>query len=421
MLSRTLRAKWSLCALLLLGCPGRALPGQDNNVIQPSKSLPSTTAWDLVALSEPPQYEWSDVDSPVRALYYRGEPYKSKPTRVFAHYASPATLKSAGATDATFPAVILVHGGGGTAFSQWAELWAGRGYAAIAMDLAGCGPERKRLADGGPGQSDNEKFGAIDEPVQNQWTYHAVANVILAHSLIRSFDEVDAARTAVTGISWGGYLTCIVAGLDNRFKAAVPVYGCGFLHENSTWLGRFEKMTPEQKAKWVRLWDPSMYVGSAAMPVFFVNGTNDFAYPLDSYARTYRLVKSKRNYRITVKMPHSHPHGWAPKEIGLFVDEHINGGVPLPVVTKPRLVDGEVRAKVRSKTSLSSASLHYTTGTVPINKLEWQNTQARIEDSNVVSPAPPDDATIWFLTITDSRGATVSSELVFANEENIDP
>ena len=136
------------------------------------------------------------------------------------------------------------------------------------------------------------KFGLIDQLAQDQWTYHAVADAILAHSLLRSFKEVDARRTAVTGISWGGYLTCIVAGLDNRFKAAVPVYGCGFLHENSVWLPQFEKMTPEQRDKWVRLWDPSMYIGSAAMPVLFINGTNDFAYPLDSYAKTYGLVKA---------------------------------------------------------------------------------------------------------------------------------
>ena len=57
-----------------------------------------------------------------------------------------------------------------------------------------------------------------------------------------------------TGISWGGYLTCIVAGLDNRFKAAVPVYGCGFLHENSAWLNEFEKMSAANKAKWIQLW-----------------------------------------------------------------------------------------------------------------------------------------------------------------------
>jgi alpha-beta hydrolase superfamily lysophospholipase len=139
----------------------------------------------LAALSKPPEYEWSDREGPVWSLYYEGLWYKDKPTRVFAYYASPATLGAETATGRGFPGVVLVHGGGGTAFKEWAELWAKRGYAAIAMDLAGCGPDRKRLADGGPGQSDEEKFGAIDQPAEDQWTYQAVANVILAHSLLR--------------------------------------------------------------------------------------------------------------------------------------------------------------------------------------------------------------------------------------------
>jgi hypothetical protein len=286
------------------------------------------------------------------------------------------------------------------------------------MDLSGCGPGRERLTDGGPDQSDKEKFGAIDESSEDQWTYHAVANVILAHSLIRSFDEVNVSRTAVTGISWGGYLTCIVAGLDHRFKASVPVYGCGFLHDNSVWLDRFAKMTPEQKERWVRLWDPSMYIGSAKMPVFFVNGTNDFAYPLDSYSKTYGLVKSERNFRITVKMPHGHKQGWAPKEIGLFVDQHINKGVPLATILRPKVTNRQVRAEVESKTVLTSANLHYTSGTEPINKLDWETVSARIEGRQIVAPVPPDEATIWFLTVSDVRGAIVSSQLVFSAEQN---
>ncbi|MHC4534859.1 MAG: alpha/beta hydrolase family protein [Planctomycetota bacterium] len=312
--------------------------------------------------------------------------------------------------------MVLVHGGGGTAFREWVQLWAKRGYAAIAMDLAGCGPDRKRLSDGGPGQSDQEKFGAIGQPAENQWTYHAVANVILAHSLIRSFKEVDASRTGVTGISWGGYLTCIVAGLDNRFKTAVPVYGCGFLHDNSVWLDHFAKMKSQQKDKWVRLWDPSMYVGSAKMPVFFVNGTNDFAYPLDSYSKTYSIVKNKRNYRITVNMPHGHQQGWAPEEIGLFVDQYLKGGIPLPIVMRPKLINEEVHATFRSETNLTSANLHYTTETMPINKLKWEKISARVDGKHIISTAPPDEATIWFLTVRDSRGAVVSSELIFSAE-----
>ena len=95
--------------------------------------------------------------------------------------------------------------------------WAGKGYAAIAMDLAGCGPNIKgeydklfnteRLLRGGPGQDGKRKILDIDLLPSDQWPYHAVANVILAHSLIRSLPGIDSECTAVAGISWGGYLT----------------------------------------------------------------------------------------------------------------------------------------------------------------------------------------------------------------------
>jgi len=415
MVLQKLRLRWLLCVLAFLPAnSGCTLLRQESEIIRPAKSLPATTPWDLIALSKAPDYEWSQREGPVRSLFYEGRHYQGKPTRVFAYYASPATLDGKNVEGRRFPAVVLVHGGGGTAFEEWVRLWAERGYAAIAMDLAGCSANRKRLPDGGPGQSHADKFVTIDGPVQNQWTYHAVANVIFAHSLIRSFDEVDAARTAVTGISWGGYLTCIVAGLDNRFKAAVPVYGCGFLHENSTWLNEFAQMTTPQREKWVRLWDPSMYIASASMPVFFVNGTNDFAYPLDSYAKTYGLVESERNFRITVNMPHGHEQGWAPIEIGLFIDEHLERGLPLPKILRPQSRDKQIRAKARTKTKLVSAVLHYTTGTGAINKREWQTVSGNLEGATIVTTAPPEEATIWFLTIKDERGAVVSSELMFA-------
>jgi hypothetical protein len=204
--------------------------------------------------------------------------------------------------------------------------------------------------------------------------------------------------------------------LDNRFKAAVPVYGCGFLHENSTWLNEFAKMKPEQRDKWVQLWDPSRYIGSASMPVFFVNGTNDFAYPLDSYAKTYGLVKGGRNLRITANMPHGHPQGWAPDEIGLFVDEHLKNGIALPKILGPKRVVNRIHARVKSKTKVVFGMLHYTTGKGPINKRQWQRISGRFEGSSLVTKLPPEDTTIWFLTAADERGVVVSSELVFSDK-----
>jgi len=43
------------------------------------------------------------------------------------------------------PGIVLVHGGGGTAFFQWVSYWVKRGYAAIAMDTDGNMPVETSL------------------------------------------------------------------------------------------------------------------------------------------------------------------------------------------------------------------------------------------------------------------------------------
>ncbi len=376
--------------------------------------LPDSTPWDVKSLEKAPRFEWLDRSSKVRSLLYEAEPYRGKTTKVFAYYASPATLGVERDVDKPFPGVVLVHGGGGHAFRRWVELYARRGYAAIAMDLdgqVGEGKDLKRAPEGGPPQDDHTKFRLSDLPDRDQWTYHAVADVILAHSLIRAFEEVDPDRTGVIGISWGGYLTCIVAGLDHRFKAALPMYGCGFLQEHSAWRRtHFAFMSPEWKAKWVKLWDPSSYVGSATMPMFFVNGTNDFAYPLDSYAKTYALVRAPKNIRIEVGMKHG--HWFDQKECLMFFDHQLKGEPALPRVTRMRIDGDRIVAEVESPTNLVSAELCYTTGAHEDNeKRAWLRKPLTVAGKSVEGDRPPDEATVYFVTVTDQRGAMVSSEL----------
>ncbi len=371
--------------------------------------LPKSTPWDVKALAKAPKYECLDKKSKVQSLVYKGLPYKGKSTRVFTYYASPSSF---GVKGRKFPALVLVHGGGGTAFSKWAELWAKRGYVAIAMDLAGKGAGRKPLPDGGPDQGHPQKFSTIDEPYENQWSYHAVANVLLAHSLLLSLDEVDSARTGVTGISWGGYLTCIVAGVDSRFKFAMPVYGCGFLRENSVWkASEFGKMSQVQSDKWHKLWDPSSYLASARMPVAFLNGTNDFAYPMDSYAKSCALVRTEKNYSIQLRMPHGHIFDF--KEFFSFADQYLKGGVPMPVVSKPELKNGKLTATVKASTKLVSARLHYTTGPHAKNKSRpWMTKELIVEGNNIKGESPPKEATAWYVDLTDVRKFLVSSEVI---------
>lgn len=364
---------------------------------------PFTGPWNLEVLKEPPRATWGAETGLIREVFYEGEPFQGKPTRVFAYYAKPKG-------DGPFPAMVLVHGGGGKAFREWAQLWAERGYAALAMDLAGHGPEGKRLDDGGPDQDHPAKFRLFtDAEVGQMWTYHAVAAVIRGHSLLAARPEVDANRVGITGISWGGYLTCIVAGLDDRLKVAVPVYGCGFLNDNSAWLGEFKAMSAEQRDRWISLFDPSKYLGNVRSPILFVNGTNDFAYPLDSYQKSYHLVPGPVDLCITVRMPHGHPQGWAPREIGLFADSVLEGGKPLARLGEPKVADGVASTAIESATPLVEAKLAYTTDQGEWPQRDWQTVDATLSHGNASAPLPEKRPLVFFLTVKDGRGAVTSS------------
>jgi len=376
------------------------------SVVFPAGVKAGSGPWKLDELRRPPKVAvTAESKDGVSELYYEGEPFAGKPTHVFAYLARPPQAEG------KLPAMVLVHGGGGAAFKEWAALWAKRGYVALAMDLAGNGSTRQRLPDGGPGQDDGAKFtgaGAGAQPT-DFWTYHAVASVIRGVSLLASRPDVDPDRIGITGISWGGYLTCIVAGLDDRLKVAVPVYGCGFIHENSTWLGTFEKMPAAKRQFWVEHFEPSRYVGQAKMPVLFVNGTNDFAYPLDSYQKTYRLVK-QRDLCVTVNMPHGHPQGWTPVEIGLFVDQQLAGGKPLARIAASRRDGSKVEVKFTAAVPVTRAALHFTTDTGPWKQRKWQTQPARIDGTTATAELPTTRPLVYFATLTDERKATVSTE-----------
>lgn len=363
--------------------------------------------WDMKTLSTPPKFTWTGESSyGAKGLYYEGEPYKGKPTRVFAYYAPPQNVTGKA------PAMVLVHGGGGAAFPHWAELWAKRGYAAIAMDLGGCGPGSKRLDDGGPPQTDEEKFEGPNAGLKEAWTYHSVANIIRAHSLLRSFEEVDPERTGLNGISWGGYLTCMTVGVDHRFKVAVPVYGCGFLHENSVWLNNFKKLGPERTKQWVRHFDPSSLMANCKTPMLFLNGTNDFAYPLDSYKKTYSLVKSTYTVCVKVRMPHGHEEGWRPKEIGLFVNGYLatDKAKPFPKVSTIVRKGADVSATVAAELPIKTAALHFAKSAGPWKDRKWESAPAKVDGGVVRAILPVQTGIVFYLAVTDDRGATASTE-----------
>ncbi len=367
----------------------------------------ATGPWDLQQLQHAPAFDTGGRTGLVQEIYYVGPTYRGKPTRVFAYLGQPAN-----ATATRRPGMILVHGGGGKAFRDWAQHWAERGYAALAMDLSGNGPSG-RLPDGAPDQADTGKFrNFTTDEAREMWTYHAVADVILAHSLLRSLPEVDPERIGLTGISWGGYLTCIVAGLDPRFKVAVPVYGCGFLGDNSVWKdGALAAMAPDSRERWLHLFDPSQHLADVRCPILFLNGTTDFAYPLDSYQKSYRLVPEHlRHVSIVTNLPHGHI--WTFGEVDAFVDQALAGAPPLAKPGIPVRDGDTLRVRITSQVPLKQADLCYTSDTGPWNKRQWVTVRGSLDGKKASAPLPAVRPLVAFFAVIDERGLRVSSEFI---------
>ncbi|MEX2595107.1 MAG: acetylxylan esterase [Anditalea sp.] len=386
-------------------------------------SLKGEVPWVLEELEKAPSYQWEDQKDLVWSLKYQGEKYEEKVSEVFAYYASPNTIS--GRTKATekFPAIVLIHGGGGTAFRIWALEWAKRGYAAIAMDLGGnrpaaikeqespWGSKSTRLTLGGPNQDDEHKFHRLEEDFTEQWQFHSVSNIIRAHSLIRSFQEVDANRTAMTGISWGGYLTNIVAGIDHRFKAAVPVYGCGFLQEGSAWDQQFDSLGTEKTNQWVNLWDPSQYVGNSRMPILFINGTNDFAYFVENWDKTVKLAKDHQ-FCLIPEMKHSHLHGAEPEEVYNFIKQHLEDGPTIPSFQRIEKVGGQLKAYLKNDPKdIKEVHLVYTKDRKHSPERKWEMLELKIKEGTIATTIP-EETLLCYIYLIDKNGNRISSSVI---------
>lgn len=348
----------------------------------------------------------------ITPLFFEGVPLNGNPTRVFAWLGVPAG-------PGPFPGVVLVHGGGGTAYRDWVKLWMDRGYAAIAMDTNGAVPlteegmnvkARKHAFAGPSAKASGIPFSEL--PPQDQWVYHAASTVIRAHSLLRATPRVDPARTGLTGISWGGVMSEIAAAADNRFKCVVPVYACGFLGEDSFWLDKhFQEATPAQSERWLSLWDPAQYVPKIKVPVLFVDGTNDKFFRLGSWRKTTRLSTAPTTLSLRVRMAHGHaPHG-DPAEVTVFIDSFLKGGPALPAFGVQGR-DGDIAwAKFTATAAPAKASLAYTADRGPWLARNWKQIPATVETGRL-SAVVPKDATAFYFSLQDARDAHVSSPLI---------
>ena len=270
----------------------------------------------------------------IKAIAYEGALYKGKRTKVFAHMAYPES------TEKPVPAVVLVHGGGGHPEDKWIKKWTEKGYAAISMDTTGYFPtkpvpylfegyaeglERKLTPpfyeEGFTVGPDNSSMADMELETSDQWMYQAVSSVILAHNILRNDPKIDKDKIGITGISWGGIITSIVIGFDNRFSFAIPIYGSGYLAEG---LSDLDKIFANPDTKH---WHAENNFHKVTMPVLWLCWNDDCCFSVQSNSLSYLATKgTNKNTRLSMlhNMRHSHRDGYLPEESYIYADSIIN-------------------------------------------------------------------------------------------------
>jgi len=416
-------------ALLLWAVPSNNSAGEPN-AKGPSKSAERKIVWDTKALFKVPKIHTTQ-ESPVpgmRAFFYEGADYKGSPTRVFAYYATPEGETPEGG----WPAVVCAHGGGGTAYPDWVKEWNKHGYAAISMDLEGHLPGGKSHGlkgnlpmnrgheNAGPPRID--WFGDRDLPDQEQWFYHAVADVIRANSLLRSFPEINPRKIGLTGISWGGTIVSTVAGIDSRFVFVIPVYGGGFIHESDNpglvqWFPP-KNMTADQFRDYRMKWDPSAHLPSAKMPMLWVTSVADPVFQIDIFAKSAQATGGPSTLCMRPWMIHGHGNGWndAP-EIWSFADHLVKDGPPLPKLGRPIINPGTGMLHTKYTGDITDAWIYFTSSAGLWKSRKWHFIECARGEKELVAKKPLPQGTTAYLVyvfrdIRGWRSNHAASELV---------
>lgn len=355
------------------------------------------------------EYSIDTTSGEIQEIYYQALDYEGEETRAYAYIGIPSDVET------PMPAMVLVHGGGGTAYSAWVEKWMERGYAAISIAVEGqtaesdpdggwmehdwAGPSRSGIY----GDANPENEGSYVDLI-DQWMYHAVADTILANSLLRSLDVVDAEHVGLMGVSWGGVITSTVMGIDQRFALAIPVYGCGHMYDSRNWWSK----SLSYNSLYHAVWDPMVRMDRAEMPSLWISWSGDNNFGMDSFAYSYEAAAGDHMVSLIPNMGHGHNAAWSASDSYEFADSIFNGGAAWfenLSQTEQSSPGDEVSMTFTSNKELATYSLRYTSGSGFTGDLDWFDETANIthnsDGSYTISAVLPEETTGWYFSLSD--------------------
>jgi len=148
----------------------------------------------------------------------------------------------------------------------------------------------------------------------------------------------DPDRLAVTGYSYGGYMTNVVITRTDRFKAAASGAGHAYIVANyghdiyQKWYN-WELGPPwENREAYDRL-SPLLHAGKVVTPTIFLGGRLDWNVPILNSELFYQSLRTRGVPTRLVVYPNTHHGGWRPafrkdylEPVLAWFDEHVTAG-----------------------------------------------------------------------------------------------
>jgi dienelactone hydrolase len=276
---------------------------------------------------------WEEEGCALAAVRFTGEAVDGGKTRVFAFQGAPV------GSPRGLAGILHIHGGGQTASAAWVKFWAKRGYACVSFDFCGPWEGRTEFTDWGSVAHANMAqaaggFQVHPTPRASSWFHWAVA-ARRALTLLARHPAVDPARLGIFGISVGGNLTWLVAGSDRRVKAAVPIYGSGYNHDDRFADWGFGPLSPDLRL-FKQTLSPEAHAPYVTCPVLHLDATNDHHAKLDASDEILGAVAAPTRQAFTPRYVH-HVEPEQGADLPRWMDWHLRGGAPFPASPEVRL------------------------------------------------------------------------------------
>lgn len=201
-----------------------------------------------------------------------------------------------------YPALLILHGGGGNAegLQGMVKQYAQQGYVAMAIDQPGiCGMDNTPNSDGPwktkPG-GEGPRF-EIGTQAANSTLTDAIIADLQAFNWLANRTDVDKERVGITGFSWGGYSTTMLAGLlGSRVKAAYTIYGCGFYDKDSFWTKILADLPTATRHVWLKYLDAGRRAPAIKAPYFVEAASNDTYFQPTAVMATLAAIPGTKNH-----------------------------------------------------------------------------------------------------------------------------